>query len=91
MGADALRFTLAVMAVQGRDVLLSDSRIEGYRNFVNKIWNASRFVQMHFGDVKTRNVEDKNKPKSEIDQWIWSRLNDCRKDVDDALEQFSLF
>ena len=54
MGADSLRFTLAIMAVHGRDVLLSDSRIEGYRNFVNKIWNASRFVMMHFSEVKKR-------------------------------------
>ena len=42
-GTDAFRFTLAALAAQGRDVRLSESRIEGYRNFMNKIWNAARF------------------------------------------------
>jgi valyl-tRNA synthetase len=46
-GADALRFTLTALAAQGRDVQLSTSRIEGYRNFVTKIWNAARFTQMN--------------------------------------------
>ena len=42
-GTDAFRFTLAALAAQGRDIRLSESRIEGYRNFMNKIWNAARF------------------------------------------------
>ncbi len=46
-GADALRFTLAAMAVTGRDLKLSESRIEGYRNFVTKIWNAARFIELN--------------------------------------------
>jgi len=87
VGADALRFTLTSMAVQGRDVLLSDSRIDGYRNFVNKIWNASRFVEMHFADVKKSNVDWNN----EVNQWIWSRLNAARRDVNAALEQYRFF
>lgn len=86
MGADSLRFTLAAMAVHGRDVLLSDSRIEGYRNFVNKIWNASRFVLMHFGEVRKENVEP-----NEINQWIWSALNHTKRDVNRALEEFRFF
>ena len=47
-GADAFRFTLAVFAAQGRDVKMSEGRVEGYRHFVNKLWNAARFSMMHF-------------------------------------------
>ncbi len=86
-GADALRFTLASMAVHGRDVLLSDARIEGYRNFVTKIWNASRFVLMHFGTVTQENADMSN----EINRWVWSRLNETKREVNAALEQYRFF
>lgn len=86
-GADALRFTLAVMAVHGRDVLLSDQRIEGYRNFVNKLWNASRFVLRYFPDIK----EEKPDLTDEVNQWIFSRLNETTKEVNAALEQYRFF
>ncbi len=87
VGADPLRFTLAAMAVHGRDVLLSDTRIEGYRNFVNKIWNATRFVMMHFGDVK----EAKSDMGNDVNQWIWTRLETCKKDINLALDQYRFF
>ena len=86
-GADALRFTLASMAVHGRDVLLSDARIEGYRNFVNKIWNASRFVMMHFGDL----TEAKSDATNETNRWIRARLNEAKKEVNIALDQYRFF
>ncbi|MBY0371823.1 valine--tRNA ligase, partial [bacterium] len=86
-GADALRFTLASMAVHGRDVLLSDARIEGYRNFVNKIWNASRFVMMHFGDV----TESKSDPGNEANRWIRARLNEAKREMNTSLEQYRFF
>ena len=49
-GADALRFTVAFLTVQGRDILLSPAKIEGYKRFINKLWNASRFALMNLGD-----------------------------------------
>lgn len=87
MGADPLRFTLAAMAVHGRDVLLSDARIEGYRNFVNKIWNAARFTLMHFNHIQKSNVD----ANDEVNQWIWSRFNETAKEVNAALEHFRFF
>src|SRR5262249_50691142 len=70
-GTDALRFTLAALAAQGRDIRLSPERIEGYRNFANKLWNATRFVLANLGDYRPR------KPKAApalADRWIVSRL-----------------
>ena len=46
-GADSLRFTLSSMAAQGRDIKLAESRVEGYRNFITKIWNAARFISTY--------------------------------------------
>ena len=54
-GADATRFTLAAMAAQGRDMRLAMSRVEGYRNFVTKLWNAARFLEMN-GCVRARRL-----------------------------------
>jgi len=87
VGADSLRFTLAAQAVHGRDVLLSDARIEGYRNFMNKLWNATRFVLMHFGQLTEAKVDRSN----DVNRWIWSRLNRCRADVNQAIDQYRFF
>lgn len=87
MGTDALRFFLASNAYHGRDLRVSDEGVEGCRNFVNKIWNAARFVLMHFEDV----TEPKIDTRSEINQWVLSRLNHTKKSVQEALDQYRFF
>ena len=67
-GADALRFTLAAMAAQGRDIKLSEQRIEGYRNFGTKLWNASRFAQMN--ECAVWDEYDPRSPKQTVNKWI---------------------
>ena len=71
-GTDALRFTMASMASPGRDMKLAEERIEGYRNFATKIWNAARFIQLHTDGTTTSSVPE-SRPFP--DQWILSRLN----------------
>src|SRR3989337_1518760 len=84
-GTDALRFTLASMASPGRDIKLSEDRIEGYRNFGNKIWNAARFIFMNMqeGDA-TLDRTTLTLP----DRWILSRLNWTVKDVTKMLGDY---
>ena len=84
-GTDALRFTLAAMASPGRDIKLSEQRIEGYRNFANKLWNASRFV---FINLQERPIEKTVEPRSLADQWIGVRLQRCIKSVASNLEEY---
>ena len=67
-GADALRFTLAAMAAQGRDIKLSEQRIEGYRNFGTKLWNAARFAQMN--ECAVWDKFDPASPKQTVNRWI---------------------
>lgn len=84
-GTDALRFTLASMASPGRDVRLAEERIEGYRNFANKIWNAARFARMHFDKPRMpKPVSERSFP----DRWIMSRLNHTVRLVNDELEAY---
>ena len=84
-GADATRFTLAAMAAQGRDLKLSISRVEGYRNFVTKIWNAARFLEMN----ECRRVEgfDPKTNKLALNRWIVGStaraLAEVRKGIED--------
>ncbi|MGB8720070.1 MAG: valine--tRNA ligase, partial [Desulfobacterales bacterium] len=77
-GTDAFRFTLAAFAAQGRDVKMSEKRVEGYRNFVNKLWNATRFALMHldrgFPEIAAADL-------SLPDRWILSRLSRVRTSV----------
>ncbi|MBI3456025.1 MAG: valine--tRNA ligase [Candidatus Rokubacteria bacterium] len=71
-GTDALRFTLAALAAQGREIRLSTERIEGYRNFANKIWNAARFVLSNLGGHRAALA--RQAPPGLAERWIRSRL-----------------
>jgi valyl-tRNA synthetase len=85
-GTDAFRFTLAAFAAQGRDVRLSEERIEGYRHFVNKLWNASRFTLMNLERVEAAGVLPE--PKKLADRWILSRLQEVVRQVSKALDSY---
>ncbi len=87
-GTDAFRFTLTAFAAQGRDIKLAPERIEGYRNFANKIWNASRFVFMNLDDDFSPNSELLTPNASLADRWILSRLNSVAKDVQAGLVDY---
>jgi valyl-tRNA synthetase len=87
-GTDAFRFTLAAFAAQGRDIKMSTERIEGYRNFANKIWNASRFVMMNLEDDFSPNSSLLSSHSSLADQWVLSRLNSVTKEVQAALQGY---
>ncbi|MCF7822488.1 MAG: class I tRNA ligase family protein, partial [Mariprofundaceae bacterium] len=84
-GADALRFTLAHMATPGRDVKMDVKRIESNRNFMNKIWNASRFVFMNRGDAV---VDAGVKPQSDVNRWILTELDRTAREVEKALAEY---
>jgi valyl-tRNA synthetase len=87
VGADALRFTLAI-AASGRDIPLGKSRIQGYSAFVNKIWNAARFSMMHIDvDLKDAEQIDRDKLRS-VERWILSRLNETTKSVNKSLSAY---
>ncbi len=85
-GTDALRFTFAALASFGRDIKFDLKRVEGYRNFCNKLWNASRFVLMKLED---KNI-DVNAPTSTIDQWILTRLQNTKAQVEKHLSDYRL-
>ncbi|MBC7229008.1 MAG: valine--tRNA ligase [Actinobacteria bacterium] len=88
-GADALRFTLGHIAVPGRDVFLSEERIEGSRHFCNKIWNASRFALMNLEDFDPAAVEEGQLELTLADRWILSDLNRLICAVDDYCEAYN--
>jgi valyl-tRNA synthetase len=88
IGADALRFTLAAMASPGMDIPLAEGRMTGYRQFINKIWNASRFVLMNTGDVTARPAVPDVSALGLVDRWILDRVSHTAADVDQALRDF---
>jgi len=87
-GADALRFTLAALAVPGMDLALSEERMAGYQAFANKIWNASRFVLMNIGE---RPADVQESELSLADRWIRSRLATIIESVTRSLEQYKFY
>ncbi|KQO81209.1 valine--tRNA ligase [Rhizobium sp. Leaf262] len=85
-GADALRFTLAVMAAQGRDVKLDPARIAGYRNFGTKLWNATRFAEMN--GVKRDPHFIPEATTQTINRWILTELANTAEEVTGAIENY---
>jgi valyl-tRNA synthetase len=84
-GTDAFRFTLAAFAAQGRDIRFSEERVEGYRHFVNKLWNASRFILMNAEKVSLPDQIDIR----HLDigsRWILSRLSSAAEEINQSLE-----
>jgi len=86
-GTDALRFTLTSFAAMGRDIRLSEERIEGYRHFVNKIWNASRFALMNLPDAAPARVERSNVTRFH-NKWILHRLEEIKDEVAAAIDGY---
>ncbi|WP_395447074.1 valine--tRNA ligase [Aminobacter sp. UC22_36] len=85
-GADALRFTLAIMAAQGRDVKLDPARIAGYRNFGTKLWNATRFAEMN--GVARNDEFWLNDAKVTVNRWILTELTRATREVTAAITTY---
>ncbi len=85
-GADALRFTLAAMAAQGRDIKLSTARIEGYRNFATKLWNATRFLRMN--QCRSAPGFDRTSAREPLNRWILAESAKTTVEVTEALEAY---
>ncbi|MEE9923741.1 MAG: valine--tRNA ligase [Brucella anthropi] len=85
-GADALRFTLAIMAAQGRDVKLDPARIAGYRNFGTKLWNATRFAQMN--GVKINPDFRPHEAELPVNRWILTELTKATRAVTEGIEGY---
>ncbi len=86
-GTDAVRFALCSFAIQGRDIPVSEKRIEGYRNFVNKLWNAARLVSTL--QETAPNAAEPSEPSTLADRWIRTRLNDVVASVREAIESMN--
>jgi valyl-tRNA synthetase len=87
-GADALRFTLASLTQQGRDIKLSLDRLAGYKAFSNKLWNASRFALMNMGDFQLDSRPLNERSLTLADRWILSRLQRATTETRTALDAY---
>jgi valyl-tRNA synthetase len=87
-GTDAFRFTLTAFAAQGRDIKFDESRVEGYRHFINKIWNAARFILINLDNAHHVPFIKNKVYLSLADQWILSRLSHVIADVNLSLEEY---
>lgn len=87
-GTDAVRFTLAAYAAQGRDIKFDEKRVEGYRHFLNKIWNVARFITLNTADEGL--IEDVSAAGnlSLADRWILSRLSSVCREVNVSLDEY---
>ena len=85
-GTDSFRFTLSVLAAQGRDIRLSEERIAGYRNFMNKIWNAARFSLMNLKDCKSPFIDPDSLTLA--DTWIMSRIGMVANDISNHIDEY---
>jgi len=85
-GADALRFTLAAMAAQGRDIKLSPQRVEGYRSFATKLWNSCRFAEMN--DCVLPADFDPTATKQTLNRWIAHETARALREVTEAIEAY---
>jgi valyl-tRNA synthetase len=87
-GADAVRFTLAALTTEGQDIKLSPTRFEMGRNFINKLWNASRFVLMNLSEVDGGSQKITSDMLEFEDRWILSRMHTTIKTVDKHIKDF---
>ncbi len=84
-GADAFRFTLAAFAAQGRDIKFSEERVKGYRHFINKLWNAAKFISMNTEAEAASSAHEVSDLPS---RWILSRLSQAAEEINLALEEY---
>ena len=89
IGADAFRFTLAALASPGMDISLSEGRLRAYRQFINKIWNASRFVLMHVPEsLSERQAPPPPRTLDVIHRWMLHRVSELAAELEDALDRY---
>ena len=89
-GTDALRFTFAALATTGRDIRFDLNRIEGYRNFCNKLWNAARFIIMNTEGVKLLEKDPNQADMSLADIWIQGKLHSLIKSVENNIANYRI-